>query len=99
MERGVDFLVKELKVCTQKEANERIFFVSAKEALQARLLDQKGQPAHGKNKTTVQLYWFSMWAICVLIQGFMVEEGKYHMAFLYRLCHTFIQMYFHGIIN
>ncbi|XP_069681371.1 transmembrane GTPase Marf-like [Periplaneta americana] len=46
IERAVDFLVKELKVCTQKEANERIFFVSAKEALQARLQEQKGQPAH-----------------------------------------------------
>ena len=46
MERAVDFLVKELKVCSQKEANERIFFVSAKEALQARLQEQKGQPAH-----------------------------------------------------
>ncbi|PSN36005.1 Transmembrane GTPase Marf [Blattella germanica] len=46
MERAVDFLVKELKVCTQKQANERIFFISAKEALQARLQEQKGQPAH-----------------------------------------------------
>lgn len=46
MERAVDFLVKELKVCTQKEANQRIFFVSAKEALQARLQEQRGQPAH-----------------------------------------------------
>lgn len=45
-ERNVDFLVKELKVCTQKEATERIFFVSAKEVLQARILEQKGQPAH-----------------------------------------------------
>jgi mitofusin len=49
MERAVDFLVKELKVCTQKEANQRIFFVSAKEALHARLQEQKGQPAHSKN--------------------------------------------------
>jgi mitofusin len=56
MERDVDFLVKELKVCTQKEANERIFFVSAKEVLQARLQEQKGRPAHSKNKTTTQLY-------------------------------------------
>ncbi|KAK6620405.1 hypothetical protein RUM44_006806 [Polyplax serrata] len=45
-ERAVDFLVKELKVCTQKEAQERIFFISAKEALQARLCEQKGQPTH-----------------------------------------------------
>lgn len=48
LERTVDFLVKELKVCTQKEAQERIFFVSAKEALQARLCEQKGQPTHSK---------------------------------------------------
>lgn len=47
-ERTMEFLVKELKVCTQKEAQERIFFVSAKEALQARLCEQKGQPAHGE---------------------------------------------------
>ncbi|XP_066997759.2 transmembrane GTPase Marf [Anabrus simplex] len=46
MERAVDFLVKELKVCSQKEATERIFFISAKEALQARLKEQIGQPAH-----------------------------------------------------
>lgn len=39
-ERGVDFLVKELKVCTAKEAEERIFFISAKEALLARLSER-----------------------------------------------------------
>lgn len=44
LERAVDFLVKELKVCTQKEADERIFFISAKEALQARLAE-RGQTA------------------------------------------------------
>jgi len=49
MERAVEFLVKELNVCTQKEANQRIFFVSAKEALQARLQEQRGLPAHSKN--------------------------------------------------
>jgi hypothetical protein len=56
MERAVDFLVKELKVCTQKEAHERIFFVSAREALQARLQEQKGLPAHSENKTITQPY-------------------------------------------
>ncbi|KAF2901910.1 hypothetical protein ILUMI_04280 [Ignelater luminosus] len=45
-ERGIDFLVKELKVCTPKEAEERIFFISAKEALLARLAEQ------GQNTTT-----------------------------------------------
>lgn len=32
--------MKELKVCTPKEAEERIFFISAKEALLARLAEQ-----------------------------------------------------------
>ncbi|KAK9727955.1 Dynamin family [Popillia japonica] len=39
-ERAIDFLVKELKVCTAKEAEERIFFISAKEALLARIAEQ-----------------------------------------------------------
>ncbi|XP_026461618.1 transmembrane GTPase Marf [Ctenocephalides felis] len=46
LERSVDFLVKELKVCTPKEADERVFFISAKEVLNARLQEQKGQPPH-----------------------------------------------------
>uniref|UniRef100_A0A1B6EQB9 Dynamin-type G domain-containing protein n=4 Tax=Proconiini TaxID=565685 RepID=A0A1B6EQB9_9HEMI len=46
LERAIDFLVKELKVCSQKEAQERIFFVSAKEVLQGRLQEAKGLPAH-----------------------------------------------------
>ncbi|XP_066246124.1 transmembrane GTPase Marf [Euwallacea similis] len=39
-ERAIDFLVKELGVCTPKEAEERIFFISAKEALLTRLAEQ-----------------------------------------------------------
>ncbi|CAH0555303.1 unnamed protein product [Brassicogethes aeneus] len=42
-ERAIDFLVKELKVCTPKEAEERIFFISAKEVLQTRLAEQGQQ--------------------------------------------------------
>lgn len=38
--------MKELKVCTPKEADERVFFISAKEVLNARLQEQKGQPPH-----------------------------------------------------
>lgn len=41
-ERAIDFLVKELKVCSQKEAAERVFFISAKECLQARCKEQQG---------------------------------------------------------
>ncbi|KAG4069573.1 hypothetical protein HA402_006939 [Bradysia odoriphaga] len=45
-ERCVDFLVKELKVNTTKEAEERVFFVSARETLQARIHEAAGQPAN-----------------------------------------------------
>ncbi|XP_076291011.1 mitochondrial assembly regulatory factor isoform X2 [Lasioglossum baleicum] len=45
-ERAVDFLAKELKVYSPKDAEERVFFISAKETLQARLQEQRGQPAH-----------------------------------------------------
>ena len=61
MERAVEFLVKELKVCTQKEANQRIFFVSVEEALQARLL-----PAHSKNN---QAFNYPLLAVIVTIMG------------------------------
>ncbi|XP_055606080.1 transmembrane GTPase Marf isoform X2 [Uranotaenia lowii] len=44
-ERCIDFLVKELKVATPKEAEERVFFVSARETLQARLKEAEGLPA------------------------------------------------------
>jgi mitofusin len=44
-ERAIHFLVDELKVCTNRsEAEERIFFISAKEALQARIQEAKGLP-------------------------------------------------------
>nr|CAG4650746.1 EOG090X01A3 [Simocephalus serrulatus]SVE94079.1 EOG090X01A3 [Simocephalus serrulatus] len=43
--RTVDFLVDELKVCaTRTEAEQRVFFVSAKEVLQARINEFKGLP-------------------------------------------------------
>lgn len=43
MERASDFLVNELKVVAAEDVVERIFFVSAKECLQARQQEQKGQ--------------------------------------------------------
>ncbi|XP_024945667.1 transmembrane GTPase Marf isoform X3 [Cephus cinctus] len=45
-ERAVDFLARELKVYSPKDAEERVFFISAKETLNARLQEQRGQPAH-----------------------------------------------------
>jgi hypothetical protein len=66
MERAVEFLVEELKVCTQEEANDRIFFVSAKEALQARLQEQRGPPADSTNN---QAYNYPLLAVIVTIMG------------------------------
>ncbi|XP_037914832.1 transmembrane GTPase Marf isoform X3 [Hermetia illucens] len=45
-EKCIDFLVNELKVSSEKEAAERVFFVSAKETLQGRLQEAQGNPAH-----------------------------------------------------
>ena len=45
-ERALDFLSRELKVYSLKDAEERVFFISAKETLQARMQEQRGQPAH-----------------------------------------------------
>ena len=69
MERAVEFLVTELNVCTQKEANQRIFFVSAKEVLQARLQEQRGLPAHSKNN---QAYTYQLLAVIVTIDAWSV---------------------------
>ncbi|KAK3887199.1 hypothetical protein Pcinc_008680 [Petrolisthes cinctipes] len=44
MERTVGFLVDELKVVAGPQAEQRVFFVSAKETLHQRLNEAKGQP-------------------------------------------------------
>jgi len=79
MERAVEFLVAELNVCTQKEANQRIFFVSAKEALQARLQEQKGLPAHGKNN---QAYKYPLLAVIATIMGNRRDAWRVWVTFL-----------------
>ncbi|XP_033126802.1 mitofusin-2-like [Anneissia japonica] len=47
LERAVDFLVNELKVVTAQQAEDRIFFVSAKEVLLSRIQKQQGMPESG----------------------------------------------------
>jgi len=42
-ERAINFLSEELDICSKEEAADRIFFISAKEALQTRLQEAKGQ--------------------------------------------------------
>ena len=49
MERAVHFLCQELRVVEPSQAEQRIFFVSAKEVLQQRLAEFKGQSANGTN--------------------------------------------------
>ena len=43
VKRAIEFLVNELNVCTPEEAVSRIFFISAKEVLQARVNERNGQ--------------------------------------------------------
>lgn len=53
MERTVGFLVDELKVVASPQAEQRVFFVSAKETLHQRLNEAKGQPNNSKDLTVV----------------------------------------------
>uniref|UniRef100_A0A1A9YUD3 Dynamin-type G domain-containing protein n=1 Tax=Glossina morsitans morsitans TaxID=37546 RepID=A0A1A9YUD3_GLOMM len=58
-ERCVDFLTKELKITNEKEAAERVFFVSAREALQARIEEAKGNsPSLGAIAEGFQIRYF-----------------------------------------
>jgi hypothetical protein len=79
MKLAVEFLVTEMNVCTQKEANQRIFFVSAKEALQARLQEQKGLPAHSKNN---QAYNCTLLAVILTIMGNRRDAWRVWVKFL-----------------
>ncbi len=48
MDRCTSFLVDELRVVDRAQASDRIFFVSAKEALQARVQKAQGMPEAGR---------------------------------------------------
>lgn len=52
MDRCSSFLVDELRVVDRAQASDRIFFVSAKEALQARVQKAQGMPEAGRFITT-----------------------------------------------
>ncbi|XP_076800179.1 mitofusin-2-like [Clavelina lepadiformis] len=49
LERGISFLADELKVVTKQQAKDRVFFVSAKEALQTRRNKLNGKPDNTAN--------------------------------------------------
>ncbi|EDO42379.1 predicted protein [Nematostella vectensis] len=47
LQRNVDFLSKELKCVDKKQAEDRVFFVSAKETLMSRMQKHQGMPEEG----------------------------------------------------
>ncbi len=47
-ERAISFLTEELKVSNVAEASDRIFFVSAREALASRINQERGTPTPSK---------------------------------------------------
>lgn len=57
MERGTEFLVKELKVCDLQEINNRIYFTSAREALLTRTQTNPQLPP-GYQSRLLQFEWF-----------------------------------------
>ena len=57
MERTTEFLVDELKVCTKQEVNNRIYFVSAREALFTRTQANPSLPP-GYQSRLLQFEWF-----------------------------------------
>uniref|UniRef100_A0A1A9X2I7 Dynamin-type G domain-containing protein n=1 Tax=Glossina brevipalpis TaxID=37001 RepID=A0A1A9X2I7_9MUSC len=58
-ERCVDFLTKELKITNEEEAAERVFFVSAREVVQARIEKAKGNsPSSGAIAEGFQIRYF-----------------------------------------
>lgn len=48
LERNLEFLCNELSVADKREGNERVFFVSAREAMVSRLNQDKGTPTPSK---------------------------------------------------
>ena len=48
IERNVEFLSKELKVASPDEAIDRVFFISAREALASRIEKEHGTPTPSK---------------------------------------------------
>ena len=56
MERNVAFLADELKVVDAKTAEDRVFFVSAKEAVISRIHQEKGTPTPSKKQISPVLH-------------------------------------------
>lgn len=79
LERTLSFLVDELKVVQGPQAEQRVFFVSAKETLQQRLNEAKGQPNNSKCNHELLVGRFSSGLLLLLcLRTFITQEtAKY----------------------
>ena len=79
LERAVQFLVDELGVCANKsEAEDRIFFISAKEAVQARVQEAKGLPPQISTEDFFPRYLeFQVWELEKLDVRFSHTEAAF----------------------
>lgn len=78
MDRCSTFLVEELGVVDRAQASDRIFFVSAKEVLQARVQKAQGMPEAGEAaRRVVQRGWrtCAVLKVDVLLSGGALAEG------------------------
>lgn len=73
MERCTSFLVDELGVVDRAQAGDRIFFVSAKEVLSARVQKAQGMPEGGNYELMASFYL--VFAMLSLLLGILVETG------------------------
>lgn len=81
MDRNVSFLVDELKVVSRSQAENRVFFVSAKEALQARLCQQMGKPPHGR--FFILLMSVALKLLNFKLRHILISIFKHNMPLLY----------------
>lgn len=64
MDRCSNFLVEELGVVDRAQASDRIFFVSAKEVLQARVQRAQGMPEAGEARVDPRGFWIWIMHLC-----------------------------------
>lgn len=76
MDRCTNFLVDELGVVDRAQASDRIFFVSAKEVLQARVQKSQGMPESGGDLTYFDFLTSNLinQTICQFLKSFSIYK-------------------------
>lgn len=80
MDRCTSFLVDELRVVDRAQASDRIFFVSAKEVLQARIQKAQGMPEAGKYVMILFQILLPTVCSCLLIYATLILSVKHWCA-------------------